>query len=324
MAMTGWNDRILAKAVDAPLSIPAGDLAGMLSTADSSAWEEAFAAAREVKRRVGRDRTLPRGLIECSNVCAKGCLYCGIRKSAPGVRRYRLSVDEVLACVDEARRRGYRAIALQAGELEGEANAAFYERILRAVAGEFEVTLSLGEQEEAVYRRWKDAGAMRYLIRIETSRRDLYARLHPADCSFDRRVACIRTLKRLGYVTGTGVMIGLPGQTAEDLARDLVFFGEERVDMVGMGPFIPHPATPLAAAAVPDAATRLELALRMIALARLYLHDVNIVAATALEALDPANGRARGLAAGANVIMPNVTPPDVRRGYDLYPGKAEA
>ena len=320
--MTAGLSRILDRAVAAPRALARDEIAGVLACDDAEAGAELFAAAREVRRRCGRDETLPRGLIECSNVCAKDCLYCGIRRSNSRAVRYRLSEAEALECVAEARRRGYPAVAFQAGEVEGEANTRYYERLLAGCGG-LEVTLSLGEQEESVYRRWKAAGALRYLIRIETSSRELFARIHPAACSYDRRLGCIRALKRLGYVTGTGVMIGLPGQTDADLADDILFFARERVDMVGMGPFIPHPDTPLGASAprVPAAAL-LRKALRMIALTRLVLQDVNIVAATALEALDPASGRTRGLSAGANVVMPNLTPPRVRGDYDLYPGKS--
>ena len=187
-----------------------------------------------------------------------------------------------------------------------------------------EVTLSLGEQTEEVYRRWKDAGAMRYLIRIETSNRELYAKIHPAECSFERRVECIRTLKRLGYVTGSGVMIGLPGQTIDDLAHDIVFYGDENLDMVGMGPYVAHPDSLMPDSRCQLPTTNYQLSLRMIALTRLYLWNVNIVAATALEALDPENGRRRGIDAGANVIMTNLTPEKFRVGYDLYPGKVQA
>ena len=318
-------DETLRRALEAPRNISAPSLAKLLADPDTGIDEPLFAAAAEVKRRVGKTEVLPRGLIECSNVCAKDCLYCGIRKSNAKVPRYRLSEEDALAGVAEARRRGYPAVAFQAGEVEGEANTRYYERLLAGCRG-LEVTLSLGEQTEDVYRRWRDAGAMRYLIRVETSNRELYGRLHPAVCSFDRRVACIRALKRLGYVTGTGVMIGLPGQTADDLARDIVFFGDMDADMVGMGPYIPHPDTPLATRHPLNLSPPqlLNLSLRMIALTRLYLHDVNIVAATALEALDPARGRKRGIAAGANVVMPNVTPPAARAKYDLYPGKAKA
>ena len=323
---------VLARAIEAPRALSHAELVSFLACDDEAVWADAFAAAREVKRRCGKTETLPRGLIECSNVCAKDCLYCGIRKSNDRAVRYRLSETEAIACIDEARRRGYPAVAFQAGEIESDANTAYYERLLAASKG-LEVTLSLGEQTEAVYRRWKAAGAMRYLLRIETSNRELYGKFHPATCSFDRRVECLRTLKRLGYVTGTGVMIGLPGQTVDDLAADIEFFGEIGADMVGMGPFIPHPETPMSQfqvsgfrfqdensmASAKD--SLLSMAVRMIALVRLYLQDVNIVAATALEALDPARGRERGIAAGANVVMPNVTAPSYRGAYDLYPGK---
>ena len=311
----------LERALAAPKNLTADELAGMLASADEGLWREIFAAAREVKARCGKTETLPRGLIETSNICAKDCLYCGIRRGNGSVPRYLMPEDEVVACIDEARRRGYPAVAFQAGEIESEANTRYYERLVATCRG-LEVTLSLGEQTEEVYRRWKEAGAMRYLIRIETSSRELYAKIHPADCSFERRLGCIRTLKRLGYVTGSGVMIGLPGQTVRDLANDIVFFGDERLDMVGMGPYVPAPGTPMGDL---DCNRRqpmaFGMALRMIALTRLYLHAVNIVAATALEALDPDGGRERGLAAGANVVMPVLTPAKYRAGYDLYPGK---
>lgn len=317
-------DAILAAALDAPGRLDASVAESWLSSRDEGLWRAVYAAAREVKARCGRDRTLPRGLVECSNACAKDCLYCGIRRSSP-VARYRMTEDEILACCDEARARGYPAVAFQAGEIECEANTALYERIVRAASRDLEVTLSLGEQEEGVYARWRAAGALRYLIRIETSNRRLYAAIHPASCSFDRRLGCIRTLKRLGYVTGTGVMIGLPGQTFGDLARDVTFFRDERVDMVGMGPYVPHPATPLAALPYWRLPVEpVELACRMVALTRLHSRDVNIVAASALDALAPGEGRERALASGANVIMPNLTPPRYREGYDLYPGKTSS
>ena len=320
----------LDRALSAPKNLTSDELAEMLASSDEGLWREIFAAAREVKARCGKTEILPRGLIETSNICAKDCLYCGIRKGNEKVPRYLIPEEEVSRCIDEARRRGYPAVAFQAGEIESEANTAYYERLVAYAAGRgrpalpkpLEVTLSLGEQTEDVYRRWKDAGAMRYLIRIETSNRELYAKIHPAECSFERRLGCIRTLKKLGYVTGSGVMIGIPGQTIADLANDIVFFGDERLDMVGMGPYVPAPGTPLASAC-PRGRGRYGLALRMIALTRLYLHDVNIVAATALEALDPVGGRNRGIEAGANVVMPVLTPKKYRCNYDLYPGKNE-
>ena len=335
----------LDRALSAPKNLTSAELAEMLASSDEGLWREIFAAAREVKARCGKTEILPRGLIETSNICAKDCLYCGIRKGNAKVPRYLIPEEDVVACIDEARQRGCPAVAFQAGEIESEANTAYYERLIAYAVGRghpalprpLEVTLSLGEQTEEVYRRWKDAGAMRYLIRIETSNRELYAKIHPAECSFDRRLGCIRTLKNLGYVTGSGVMIGIPGQTIEDLARDIVFYGDESLDMVGMGPYVPNGDTPLGAQVeveggggqwngkVPlsTSTSNLDLSLRMIALTRLYLHDVNIVAATALEALDPAGGRNRGIEAGANVVMPVLTPGKYRCNYDLYPGKNE-
>ena len=287
-------------------------------------------------------KILPRGLVEVSNQCAKNCLYCGIRKGNAHVPRYHMTEDEVLACAAEALRRGYPALALQAGELETEANTAFYERVLRRLpevertAGApspLEVTLSLGEQDETVYRRWKEAAGertLRYLLRIETSNRARYAQIHPADCSFDRRVACLRTLKRLGYVTGSGVLIGLPGQTKDELLKDVDFFVEMNLDMVGMGPFIPHPETPMGERGTGNGergtgnGERLELALWMIREVRRRMPRINMVAATALDALAPGRGRELGLAAGANVVMPDLTPERYKVAYDLYPGKTTA
>ena len=312
----------LDKALVAPKNLNEDELAKMLASTDEGLWREIFAAAREVKAKCGKTEVLPRGLIECSNVCAKNCLYCGIRKGNDKTVRYRMPEEDVLGCINEVRRRGYPAVAFQAGEIEGEANTAYYERHIAMCRG-LEVTLSLGEQTEEVYRRWKDAGAMRYLIRIETSNRELYAKIHPAECSFERRLGCIRMLKRLGYVTGSGVMIGLPGQTIDDLAHDIVFYGDENMDMVGMGPYVAHPDSLMPDSRYQLPTTNYQLSLRMIALTRLYLWNVNIVAATALEALDPENGRRRGIDAGANVIMPNLTPEKFRVEYDLYPGKVK-
>ena len=312
----------LDKALVAPKNLNVDELSGMLASADEGLLREIFAAAREVKAKCGKTEVLPRGLIECSNICAKDCLYSSIRKGNEKVQRYLIQDEEVAACIDEARRRGYPAVAFQAGEIEGEANTAYYERHIAMCRG-LEVTLSLGEQTEEVYRRWKDAGAMRYLIRIETSNRELYAKIHPAECSFERRLGCIRMLKRLGYVTGSGVMIGLPGQTIDDLAHDIVFYGDENLDMVGMGPYVAHPDSLMPDSRYQLPTTNYQLSLRMIALTRLYLWNVNIVAATALEALDPENGRRRGIDAGANVIMPNLTPEKFRVEYDLYPGKVK-
>lgn len=286
-----------------------------------------FAAAyREKCARIGK-RTALRGLVEFSNVCGKNCFYCGIRGGNAAVRRYRMTEDEIVAAVRRAADARYGSVVLQSGEIATEENTTFVERVVKRIHEEhgdaLGITLCLGEQTERTYARWLAAGAHRYLLRIESSNPALYAKLHPADHAWSRRVDCLRTLKRLGFITGSGVMIGVPGQTTEDLAHDIAFFAEEDLDMIGMGPFIPHPDTPLGRGIVMTDAwkrAQVELGCRMIAVARLVLKDVNIAATTALQALDP-EGREKGLLAGANVVMSNVTPRKYRGDYKLYADK---
>ncbi len=317
-------ETLLQKAASKPQALAHRELAELLAWPDAKAL---FEAAYEVKaREVGRTVSF-RGLVEFGNICRKDCYYCGIRRSNGKVRRYRLDADEILREAEWTFKAGYGSLVLQSGELADEASVAFVEDVLRrihAMAGDaFGVTLSLGEQTEETYRRWREAGAHRYLLRIETSSPALYAKLHPADHSWETRRECLRALRRCGYLVGTGVMAGLPGQTIDDLASDIEFFAAEDVDMIGMGPYIPHPDTPLGKGVrwtPEDAKKRLELGLRMIAVTRLHLHDVNIAAATALQALDH-EGREKGLLAGANVIMPNVTEKSRRADYQLYAGK---
>ena len=323
---------ILEKAAMRPRNISENEIESLLSVDDGEGLDALFSAAYAVKtRNVGRTVAF-RGLVAAGNVCAKDCLYCGIRKSNGKVARYSMTADEIVACAEFAARESYGSLVIQSGEIEGEAHTRFIEDVLGRIRHlGLGVTLSLGEQTEEAYARWKAAGAARYLLRIETSNPELYARLHPAGHSWERRVECLRALRRCGYQVGTGVMAGLPGQTLTDLAHDIVFFGEIDADMIGMGPFIPHEDTPLGdpslvspalgpAATSPSKEDRLLLGLRMIAATRLYLHDVNIAAATALQALAD-DGRERGLLAGANVIMPNITDVKYRRSYQLYEGK---
>ena len=315
---------LLDKAAARPRALTHRDLAELLAWPDADAL---FNAAYAVKSRsVGRSVAF-RGLIEFGNACEKNCYYCGIRRGNGRAHRFRMTADEIVRAAELAGEAGYGSVVLQSGELSSEANAKFVEGVLRrihAAAGDaFGITLSLGEQTEETYRRWREAGAHRYLLRIETSNPKLYARLHPANHSWERRRDCLRALRRCGYQVGTGVMSGLPGQTTDDLAADIKFFAAEDVDMIGMGPYIPHPDTPLGKDLPwgPAAAKkRLELGLRMIAVTRLHLPDVNIAAATALQALDP-DGREKGLLAGANVMMPNVTDTRYRADYQLYAGK---
>jgi biotin synthase len=299
----------------------------LLSSSGKDEMRELFSSAYDIKKKFVGTTVYFRGLIELSNICAKDCFYCGIRKGNLDVERYRLSEKEIL---DEARQAwewGYGSIVLQAGEMTGSSYVSFISDIVRRIKelsnGELGITLSLGEQSDEVYRQWYEAGAHRYLLRIETTNRHLYTQLHPADHSFDARVACLKSLGEIGYYVGTGVMIGLPGQTVEDLADDILFFKDIDTDMIGMGPFIPHHGTPLAGS-IPDFEAvkydQLDRALKMIAVTRIALKDVNIAAATALQAIDDF-GREQGLKAGANIIMPNITETQYRTGYQLYDNK---
>jgi biotin synthase len=317
-------DPLLERAVAKAGALGRRELAKLLAWPDA---QELFAAAYAVKvREVGKTVSF-RGLVECGNVCEKDCLYCGIRKGNAKVRRYTMFGDEIVHEAEWSFRAGYGSLVIQSGEIASEAHTAFIEDVLKRIhdiAGDgFGITLSLGEQTEETYRRWREAGAHRYLLRIETSNPELYAKLHPANHSWERRRDCLRALRRCGYQVGSGVMAGLPGQPLDDLAADIEFFAAEDLDMIGMGPYIPHPDTPLGRDigwTPEDKAKRLELGLRMIAVTRLHLHDVNIAAATALQALDP-EGREKGLLAGANVVMPNVTDAAYRKDYQLYAGK---
>ena len=305
----------------------AADLETLLGLDDPADRQRLYAAAYAVKAQtVGRVAYL-RGLVEVSNVCACDCLYCGIRRSNRQVARYTIEPDEVLAAVRWAWEQGFGSAVLQGGERHDRDFIAYVDDLLRGVAtlsgGRAGVTLSLGEQSEVVLRRWRRLGASRYLLRIETSNRDLFAAIHADRQSFAARLAALDRLRACGYQVGTGVMIGLPGQTLGDLARDILFMRDRDVDMIGMGPFIPHPDTPLAGALGDFAARRadqLELGLKMIACTRLALADVNIAATTALQAL-AGDGRERGLLAGANILMPNLTDTRFRGGYQLYAGK---
>lgn len=292
---------------------------------DISSDQDLFDRAVQVRNQTVGDKVHLRGLIELSNRCRKNCLYCGIRCGNRAVERYELTDEQVLAAAQYAWQAGYGSIVIQAGERIDEAFIGRVERLLRAVKelsrGELGITLSLGEQSLETYRRWFEAGGHRYLLRIEASDPSLYARLHPADHSYNERRECLTRLREVGYQVGTGVMIGLPFQTLENLADDLLFFQQLDIDMCGMGPYIEFPGTPLADS--PSRFTRperLQLALRMIALLRLLMPDLNIASTTALHALHP-QGRELGIAAGANVMMPNLTPDAVRGNYRLYDNK---
>ena len=323
--MTRLNDilkRALAGAV-----LAKDELEFLLSLDDPAMCEALYRAAYELKiREVGKGVYL-RGLIETSNICTRNCLYCGIRKGNTAVRRYEFSLDEIVAGAKLAGNFGYGAAVLQGGE---RCDARFVDFVTEAVRRISELpdapalTLSFGEQTLETYRQWREAGAVRYLLRIETTDPGLYAALHP-EGTLEGRKSALSRLREAGFQVGTGVMIGLPGQSAAMLARDVEFFRAIDADMIGMGPWIPHHQTPLGIGhpgTHADDLRRLELGLKMIAVTRLQLKDVNIAATTALQSISPADGRERGILAGANVIMPNVGELEHRRDYTLYDGKA--
>ncbi len=266
-----------------------------------------------------------RGIIEFSNICHKDCHYCGIRKSNEFVTRFFMQKDEILESAKWAFKKGYGSIVLQSGERCDLSYVDFVEDCLYAIKeitkGKLGVTLSLGEQTYQTYNRWFKAGAHRYLLRLETSNESLYNQLHPDDHSFLNRKKCLDVLRKVGYQVGTGVMIGLPGQNIDSLVQDVLFFKDNDIDMIGMGPYIKHPDTPMASLDLNlDVQQRFDLALKMIAVCRLVLRDVNIAATTALQAID-AMGREKGIKAGANVIMPNLSDIKYRDKYYLYAGK---
>lgn len=287
-----------------------------LRETDEAKLEALWARADETRRRAVGDDVHLRGLIEVSNHCIRSCAYCGIAACAPKVPRYRMDADEILACADKAKAFGFGTVVMQAGEdpgIGGDWMANVIRRI-KARTG-LAITLSLGERDEADLRAWREAGADRYLLRFETSDPVLHARLR-AGVGLDRRLEALCDLRGLGYQLGSGYMVGLPGETEETRISNALLCAELRLDMVGIGPFIPHPDTPLAGSRQEPIA----LALRATALVRLLLPDAHMPATTAAGSLDP-EGREKMILAGANVLMPNITPPAAKRKYLLYPGK---
>ena len=285
-----------------------------------------YSEAYRVKKKTVGESVYLRGLVEISNICRKNCLYCGIRRDNLNTGRYELTSEEVLEAAAFAADQGYGSMVIQGGE---RTDSKFIDKITSLLVEikrrwPLGITLSLGEQTEDVYREWFEAGAHRYLLRIESSTRELYEKIHPVDAvhSYETRVQALRDLRKCGYQVGTGVMIGLPFQTAANLADDLLFFKEMDIDMCGMGPYLVHSETPLYACRhlIPDLERRLDLSLRMVALLRLLMPDINIAATTAMQAIAP-DGRERAILAGANVLMPNLTLSEVREDYQIYQNK---
>lgn len=305
-----WGEALLT----APTTdLSKAEIVALLS--DEQNQHALFARADRIRHDYVGDDVHLRGLIEFSNICRNNCLYCGIRKGNPNVCRYRLQPEEIVRLARNAAAIGFKTIVMQSGEdlwFTQDKMCRIIEEIKKL---DVAVTLSIGERSYEDYKAFRQAGADRYLMRIETTDKDLYHRLDP-QMSWQNRYECLMMIKELGYELGSGIMVGLPEQTVESIADDLLFLKEIGVDMAGIGPFIPHPQTPLANAA----GGTLDLSLRTMAVMRLLLPDINIPATTAMESLHP-NGRIKALQCGANVIMPNVTEGEYRRLYELYPNK---
>ncbi len=282
---------------------------------DSSVNDELFNAADRIREEnVGREVHL-RALIEFSNVCKQHCKYCGLRAENKNLDRYNIDEETIFKFAEKAAGYGYKTVVLQSGESNFYSEKQLVSLIKKIKSLNMAVTLSIGEKTFDEYKAYKSAGADRYLLRIETTDKNLYSKLHP-DMNFENRINCLYNLKDLGYEVGTGCLVGLPEQTFESLADDILFFKKLDADMVGIGPFIPNPDTPLK----DEKAGSFILALKVMALTRLLLPDANIPATTAMETLDP-NGRILALQSGANVVMPNATEGEYRKKYELYPGK---
>lgn len=276
--------------------------------------------AGETNRAAHHGNVLVRGLLEIGNRCKNNCLYCGIRSGNSDVHRYSMNSEAIVESCRHAYRLGLRTFVLQGGEWP--ADDAMVEHTVAEIASlmpEAAITLSLGERPREVYHRWRVAGACRYLLRHETASECHYTCLHPSSMKLSERMECLDSLKAEGYQTGCGMMVGSPGQTVETLCEDLEFIQRFKPEMIGIGPFIPHKSTPLGV----FPAGSVELTLRLISIVRIMFPHANIPSTTALATLSP-DGRERGLMAGANVVMPNITPVNYRGDYQLYERKASS
>lgn len=291
----------------------------IINNSDTEADNYLFSTARKAADRVYDNKIYIRGLIEFTNYCKNNCYYCGIRRSNSNISRYRLSKDDILSCTDTGYALGFRTFVLQGGEDIFYDDDAICDIVysIKEKHSDCAVTLSIGEKNYLSYKRYFDAGADRYLLRHETADSEHYKKLHPKEMSYDNRIRCLYDLKSIGYQTGCGFMAGSPYQTVYNMYKDIEFICRFRPHMVGIGPFIPHHDTPFADM---DAGT-LNITLRLIAVIRLLMPDVLLPATTALGTIAK-DGRIKGISAGANVVMPNLSPADVRSKYMLYDHKA--
>jgi len=304
------------------------DVFALLSVKSIEGRNLIFDKAKEIRNQFVGNSVYLRGLIEYSNICRKNCFYCGIRAGNPNVSRYSISEQEVLKCAEHAYENNYGSVVIQSGERTNkdfiDSITSLLKEIKKLSNGELGITLSCGEQSRETYQKWFDNGAHRYLLRFESADQDLYYKIHPEDDlhDFNNRMTALKDLRAVGYQVGSGMMIGLPGQTIENLKNDLFLLKQLDVDMVGMGPYIEHAETPLYAEKniLSTKEERLRLSLLTIAVLRIMMKDINIATATALDAIDP-GGRIKAIQAGANVLMPNLTPVNYRENYFLYEDK---
>ncbi len=306
---------ILARVYNAPRPAVA-DLEFLLSLSAGPETKALYAFADQVRKKFAGNGILLRGIIEFDNNCRNTCLYCGLNRKNKAITRYRLSQSQVLDSVARMAAQGIKTVILQSGETS-DLDAQWLAVLIREIKQRYHlaVTLSVGEQDLKVYRLWRTAGADRYLLKIETTDRKLYRLLHP-EMDYDHRVNCLSNLRKLGYQVGSGIIIGLRGQSKRSIAKDILFFKQYEFDMIGLGPFIPHYQTKLAR----DKKGTALLTLNALAVTRIVTRYSHLPATTALGSLEK-DYRIIGLQAGANVLMPNFTPQPYRRYYELYPGK---
>ena len=282
---------------------------------DNSNFDELREKADKTRKEYKGDGVHLRGLIEFSNHCTRNCTYCGIRRDNKNLERFRLDRDEIIEIAKHGKELGYKTIVLQSGEDLTYSIDKLQEIIAEIKKLDFALTLSLGEKTYEEYRAYKDAGADRYLLRIETTNNELYKKLHP-NSSHANRFKCLEHLKELGFEVGTGIMTGLPEQSLESIAEDILFFKKIDADMIGLGPFVPSPDTPLAH----NTGGSFELAIRAMAIVRILMPEINILATSAMETIKE-NGRFIALNSGANVVMPNLAPKSAKL-YSIYPKKS--
>ncbi len=282
----------------------------------SNGGNELLAVANDVRKKYLGNEIYLRALVEFSNYCYRTCYYCGLRSGNKNIQRYRMTEDEIVLLSNKAYNLGFKTIVLQSGEDMHYSIDELCRIIERIKKNDVALTLSIGEKSFDEYKQLKSAGADRYLLRIETTNKDLYQKYHP-NMSYENRLRCLEDLKSLGYEVGTGSLIGLEGQTIEMIADDILFFKRINADMIGLGVFIPHPQTPLGETEAGD----FDLALRAVAVTRLLLPDINIPATTAMETVRK-NGRVMALSSGANVVMLNIADEFYKKNYNIYPDKS--